>query len=187
MTKVITKALVLGFIIGTVFLGIAPLGLGIAFVEFLRPILIPGIDLFRSLYLSGTGAWPWVLGLILNGLIYTALFLSILVIQKHAVHRKVKFLTIVFVSLVFLAITGMLTNFYFLIANNLATGASSIFPLSHASAVSCIFDIRHFFLNCNFTIDYRDAIATDKHFISLNLDLNMAITTQCRTLMRCIG
>lgn len=112
MTKVTIKSLVLGFIIGTVFLGIAPLGLGIAFVEFLRPILVPGIDLFRSLSQSGSGSLPWIFGFILNGLIYTALFLSILVIQKHAVHRKVKFLTIVFVSLVFLAITGMLTNFY---------------------------------------------------------------------------
>ena len=112
MTKVTIKSLVLGFIIGTVFLGIAPLGLGIAFVEFLRPILIPGIDLFRPLYQNGGGSLPWIFGFILNGLIYTALFLSILVIQKHAVHRKVKFLTIVFVSLVFLAITGMLTNFY---------------------------------------------------------------------------
>ena len=112
MTKVIIKSLVLGFIIGTVFLGIAPLGLGIAFVEFLRPILIPGIDLFRSFYQSGSGSLPWIFGFILNGLIYTALFLSILVIQKHVVHRKVKFLMILFVSLVFLAITGMLTNFY---------------------------------------------------------------------------
>lgn len=112
MTKVIIRSSVLGFIIGTVFLAIAPLGLGIAFVEFLRPILIPGIDLFRSLYPSGTGAWPWILGFILNGLIYTALFLSILVIQKQVGHRKVKFLMISFVGLVFLALTGMLTNFY---------------------------------------------------------------------------
>ncbi len=114
MTKVIIRSAVLGFIVGTVFLAIAPLGLGIAFIEFLRPILIPGINLFRSLYLSGTGAWPWVLGLILNGLIYTALFLSIVVIQKRVAPRKVKVLMILFVGLVFLALTGMLTNFYVL-------------------------------------------------------------------------
>ena len=114
MTKVIIRSSVFGFIIGTVFLAIAPLGLGIAFVEFLRPILIPGIDLFRSLYPRGTGALPWIFGLILNGLIYTALFLSIVVIRKHVVRRKVKFLMILFVSLVFLALTGMLTNFYVL-------------------------------------------------------------------------
>ncbi len=106
------KSLVLGFMIGTVFFGIAPLGLGIALVEFLRPILIPGIDLFRPLYASGSGSWPWIFGFILNGLIYTALFLSILLIQKHVAHRKGKFVMILFVSLVFLAITGMLTNFY---------------------------------------------------------------------------
>jgi len=89
MTKVIIKSLVLGFIIGTVFLGIAPLGLGIAFVEFLRPILVPGIDLFRSLYQSGSGSLPWIFGFILNGLIYTILFLSISLLKKYVVNRKV--------------------------------------------------------------------------------------------------
>ncbi len=113
MTKVSITSLVLGFIIGTVFLGIAPLGLGIALVEFLRPILIPGIDLFRPLYQSGSGSLPWIFGFMLNGLIYTALFLSILLIQKHVVQRRVRVVMILFVSLVFLAITGMLTNFYF--------------------------------------------------------------------------
>ena len=108
------KSLVLGFIIGTVFFGIAPLGLGIALVEFLRPILIPGIDLFRPLYSSGGGLLPWIFGFILNGLIYTALFFSIFVVRKHVVHRKVRFLMIFSVSLGFLAITGMLTDLYFL-------------------------------------------------------------------------
>ncbi len=114
MTKVIIKSLVLGFIIGTVFLGIAPLGLGIAFVEFLRPILIPGIDLFRSFYQSGSGSLPWIFGFgfILNGLIYTILFLSISLLKKYVVNRKVKLLTILAAILTFLAITGMLTNLY---------------------------------------------------------------------------
>ncbi len=108
------KSLVPGFIIGTVFFGIAPLGLGIALVEFLRPILIPGIDLFRLLYPSGGGSLPWILGFILNGLIYTALFLSIFAVRKHVVDRKVRLVMILSVSLVFLAITGMLTDLYFL-------------------------------------------------------------------------
>lgn len=108
------KSLVLGFMLGTVFFGIAPLGLGIAWVEFLRPILIPGIDLFRPLYPSGSGSLPWIFGFILNGLIYTALFLSIFAVRKHVVHRKVRLLMILSVSLVFLAITGMLTDLYFL-------------------------------------------------------------------------
>jgi len=110
MTKVIIKSLVLGFIIGTVFLGIAPLGLGVAFVEFLRPILIPGIDLFRSFYQSGS--LPWIFGFILNGLIYTILFLSFSLLKKYVVNRKVKLLTILAAILTFLAITGMLTNLY---------------------------------------------------------------------------
>ena len=110
MTKVIIKSLALGFIIDTVFLGIAPLGLGIAFVEFLRPILMPGIDLFRSFYQSGS--LPWIFGFILNGLIYTILFLSISLLKKYVVNRKVKLLTILAAILTFLAITGMLTNLY---------------------------------------------------------------------------
>ena len=117
MTKVIIKSLVLGFIIGTVFLGIAPLGLGIALVEFLRPILIPGIDLLRPLYQSGSGSLLWIFGFILNGLIYTALFSSIFVVRKHVVRRKVRLLMILSVSLVFLAITGMLSDLYFLFSS----------------------------------------------------------------------
>ncbi len=112
------KSLMLGFIIGTVFFGIAPLGLGIALVEFLRPILIPGIDLFRSLYPSGGGSLPWIFGFILNGLIYTALFFSIFVVRKYVVRRKVRLLMILSVSLVFLAITGMLTDLYFLFTSS---------------------------------------------------------------------
>ncbi len=108
------KSLVLGFMIGTVFFGIAPLGLGIALVEFMRPILIPGIDLFRPLYASGSGSWPWIFGFLLNGLICTALFLSIFAVRKQGVHRKARLLMILSVSPVFLAITGMLTDLYFL-------------------------------------------------------------------------
>ena len=109
-----SKSLVLGFMLGTVFFGIAPLGLGIAWVEFLRPILIPGIDLFRPLYPSGSGSLPWIFAFILNGLIYTAFFFSIFVVRTHVVHRKVRLLMILSVSLVFLSVTGMLTDLYFL-------------------------------------------------------------------------
>ncbi len=112
MTKVIIKSLVLGFIIGTVFFGLAPFGLGIAFVEFLKPILIPGIDLFRLFWQNTPGSSPLVPGLILNGIIYTLLFFTILLIRKHVISIKVKFLTILFVVLSFLAVTGMFTNVY---------------------------------------------------------------------------
>jgi len=112
MTKVIIKSLVLGFIIGTVFFGLAPFGLGIAFVEFLKPILILGIDLFRLFWQNTPGFSPLVPGLILNGIIYTILFFTILLIRKHVISRKVKFLTILFVVLSFLAVTGMFTNVY---------------------------------------------------------------------------
>lgn len=119
MIKSIIKSVVFGFIIGGVFLGVSPLGLSIAFVEFLRPILIPGIDLFRPLWKNTSSSSPWILGIILNGLIYTLLFISISLIRKQAVSIKVKFWEILFVVTTFLAITGMLTNLhYFLTSPN---------------------------------------------------------------------
>lgn len=119
MPKLIIKSLVLGFIVGAVFLGLFPLGLVIAFVEFLRPILIPGIDLIHKLGLNLNvgGSWFMMLGLILNGLIYSILFLSILAIRKYVVSRKIKFMAILFVILAFLAVTGMLANLYYFITS----------------------------------------------------------------------
>ena len=117
MPKLIIKSLVLGFIVGAVFLGLSPLGLVIAFVEFLRPILIPGIDLFQPLVRNVGGSLSMMLGLILNGLIYSILFLSILAIRKYVVSRKIKFMAILFVILAFLAVTGMLANLYYFITS----------------------------------------------------------------------
>jgi len=117
MTKLIIKSLVFGFVIGAIFFGIAPLGLGIAFVEFLRPILIPGIVLFQPFWQSTTGSMRLILGLFLNGIIYTILFLSFSLIRKHVMSRKAKQLTTLLVILSFLAVTGMLTNVYLLLTS----------------------------------------------------------------------
>ncbi len=112
MTKLIIKSLVFGFMMGTLFFGIAPLGLGIAFVEFLRPILIPGVNLFQLFWQSTSGSVSLTLGLFLNGMIYTMLFLSFSLIRKHLTSTKAKHLASLLVALSFLAVTGMLTNTY---------------------------------------------------------------------------
>jgi len=119
MTKLIIKSVVFGFVISLVFLGVVYLNLVFAFAEFLRPILIPGFDLLRPLWKDTSGSYPWILGIILNVLIYAFLFLSISLIRKQAVSAKVRFWAILFVVTTFLAITGMLTNLcYFLISPN---------------------------------------------------------------------
>lgn len=115
MFKLVIKSSVFGFITGTIFLGLASFGLFIAFLEVLRPILMPGIDLFQPLYRNANASLTRniVIGFILNGLIYTILFLNILMIRKHVASRKVKLMAILFVVLAFLGITGMLDNFYY--------------------------------------------------------------------------
>ena len=88
MNKLTAKSLTLGFIVGTVFLGIAPLGLGIRFVEILKPILAPGIVLFHPLWENTSGSLRWMLALVLNGLVYSAFFFAVLLIKKYITNRK---------------------------------------------------------------------------------------------------
>ena len=115
MAKLVMKSLAFGFLIGTVFLAVAPFGLMIAFVEFLRPILIPGIDLFQPLWQHAGGVLPfpaWIYGLILNGLIYSMLCLVFLLTQKYVASKTVKCFLALFVVLLFFTVTGMLANLY---------------------------------------------------------------------------
>lgn len=130
MTKLIIKSLVFGFVIGTIFMGIAPLGLGIAFVEFLRPLLIPGINLLQSFWQSPGGSPALLLGLFLNGIIYAMLFLSFSLSRKQVVSRKAKHLISWLVALLFLAVTGMLTNVVVLLSSE---NRSWIFQLGASS------------------------------------------------------
>jgi len=121
MTKLVVKSLMLGFIIGIIFFAVFPLGLVIAFVEFLRPLLIPGHDLFKSLWQTSgfVPASQWIFAIALNGVIYTILFFSILLIKKNVTDSRMKFFVIVVVILMFFSVTGMLTNlYYFFISPN---------------------------------------------------------------------
>lgn len=117
MTKLIRRSLIYGFIAGTVFFAIAPLGLGIAVIEFLRPILIPGVSLFQLFRQNLTGIGTLILGLILNGIIYSLLFLSFSLAREYVTGRKAKLLTSVLVSLAFLTATGMLGKLVLLLTS----------------------------------------------------------------------
>lgn len=117
MTKFYRKPLVYGFVVGVLFFVLAPLGLGIAIIQFLRPILIPGVALFQLFLRDFTGAMGLILGLVLNGVIYSMLLLSFALVRKHIASRNGKFLTTAVVCLVFLAATGMLTNIYLLLTS----------------------------------------------------------------------
>lgn len=117
MTRLTINSLAYGFVAGIVFFALAPLGLGIAMIEFLRPLLIPGVALFQLFWRDLTGAAGLILGLVLNGMIYSILFLSFALVRKHITSRNGKLLTVVVVCLVFLAATGMLNNIYLLLTS----------------------------------------------------------------------
>ena len=123
MKKIIVKSLKLGFIVGLIFFAIAPLGLAIAFFEFLSPVLLPGKKLIHILWpLSPPGVFGqvripanWWLSLImLNGLVYSIFFFTIFLTRKIIANRTSKWIAISTIVLIFLAATGMLTNIYFL-------------------------------------------------------------------------
>jgi hypothetical protein len=88
MKKIIIKAIIFGFLTGILFLLVAPLGLGIYFIEILKPILIPGINLFRPVFDNTSGYLRWVVAFILNGLVYTIFFLIVSLIKTYLVNNK---------------------------------------------------------------------------------------------------
>ena len=114
MTKLIIKSLFFGFIVGVIFIVIAPLALGIAFIENLRPILIPGVALSKSIWptADSVSTGQWIFAILVNGLVYSILFFAVLLARKNIVGRKTKLFIIVVIMLIFLLITGMLTNLY---------------------------------------------------------------------------
>ena len=83
MTKLIIKSIIYGFIVGTAFFAIAPFGLGVYFIEFLKPVLIPGVLLTQLILGNTVGSITLILALFLNGLIYTVLFLSFALTRKY--------------------------------------------------------------------------------------------------------
>jgi hypothetical protein len=119
-TKLVLKSLISGLVIGTVFTIVAVFGLVSAFIEFLKPILVPRIEPFTSFFVflkNVSGASSLIIALVRSWLTYTTLILVILLIQKYVEDRKLKFFAILFVILVFLALTGMFTNLYYFLSS----------------------------------------------------------------------
>jgi len=76
------KSLFCGFLVGIIFLTIAPLGLAISFIESLKPILAPG-TYFSELILGGTsGLLYFIIIIVANGLIYTSAFFILFLARK---------------------------------------------------------------------------------------------------------
>ncbi len=83
MRILIIKSTLIGFILGTIFFGIAPLGLGLSVIETLRPVLIPGVTVIQLLGVNTSGSVALISALFLNGLIYSMLVLSILAARSQ--------------------------------------------------------------------------------------------------------
>ena len=83
MNILVKKCLTLGFVVCPVFLAIAPLGLGIAFIEFLKPVLDPGVRLLRLLWENTPDPLYWILALVLNGLVYSAFFYAVMFVKRY--------------------------------------------------------------------------------------------------------
>jgi len=83
MKKMIMQSVTMGLILGTLFFALAPLGLGLSFVEIMKPVLAPGAYLVRFSGTSTAGIIPIALALLLNVLIYSLLVMGILVTRSH--------------------------------------------------------------------------------------------------------
>lgn len=75
MRNYFLRSLICGFGLGTLFFAMAPLGLGIAFIEVLKPVLTPGISLTQLILGSNGGMLAFFLALVLNGAVFTSVFL----------------------------------------------------------------------------------------------------------------
>lgn len=87
MAKLIIRSMIFGFILGTVFFVISPLGLGIYFIEYLRPILIPGVLLTQLILGNVIGPIPLLLAFFFNGVIYSILFLGFFATRIYVVNK----------------------------------------------------------------------------------------------------
>ena len=74
MNKIFLKSLIWGFVTGSILLAIAPLGLGIVFIEILKPLLVPGVYITQLILGNSIGFAALTLSLIINGSIFTILF-----------------------------------------------------------------------------------------------------------------
>ncbi len=83
MKKLIVKSTLIGFIIGSMFFVIAPLGLGLTVIEFLKPVLIPGVTFIQLLGQNTIGVFPLTLALFMNVIIYSILVMCIFLTSMY--------------------------------------------------------------------------------------------------------
>ena len=76
------KSLFCGFLVGIIFLTIAPLGLAISFIESLKPVLAPGTYLSELILGGSSGLLYFIITIAGNGLIYTAAFFILFLARK---------------------------------------------------------------------------------------------------------
>ena len=82
MNPILLKALIYGFSLGALFFVIAPLGLGISFIESLKPILVPGVFLAQGIPGNAADSGTLLIAVFLNGAVFTILFAGIFWIRK---------------------------------------------------------------------------------------------------------
>jgi len=88
MKKTTLQSFAIGLVLGTLFFALAPLGLGLSFIEVMKPVLAPSVYLVRFFGTSTAGAFPIVLALALNVLIYSLLVMGFLITRSHFTNVK---------------------------------------------------------------------------------------------------
>ena len=83
MKKLIQRSTIIGFILGTLFFALAPLGLGLSLFEFLKPVLVPGVYFVQFAGINTVGLFPLALALSLNVVVYSILVMSIFYVYTH--------------------------------------------------------------------------------------------------------
>jgi len=83
MNRVFLKSIICGFVVSLIFFTIAPLGLGILFIEILKPVLVPGIYVTQYILGNSVGILPVTLSLILNWVIITIPFAVFFIIRAR--------------------------------------------------------------------------------------------------------
>lgn len=81
MNRVYLKSIAFGFPLGAILFAIAPLGLGIHFIEILKPVLAPGALITQLLLGNSVGIIPIIFALIVNGALFTLLVLAYFLTQ----------------------------------------------------------------------------------------------------------
>jgi uncharacterized membrane protein YciS (DUF1049 family) len=112
ISKLLTRSLLLGFGLGALLLALSTLGLVIAFLEFLRPVLIPGVNLTTA-WLSTSSTSNLILaGFAMNGTIFSILLFCLMIIRQKIEDKNKKTVASLAVVLGFLLLTGMLPDIY---------------------------------------------------------------------------